>query len=108
MKQKDEDIIGIVTHIVSEYEKATLNGHYELLKDYKQGLFIDDDVNEEIELYEETTAKVGDPTFDPSKNIEQLTTAVPAMADEIRHVAIKPSTTNRSLGKPPESEKVAK
>lgn len=36
MKQKDEDIIGIITHIVSEYEKATLNGHYELLKEYKQ------------------------------------------------------------------------
>ncbi|GMN59430.1 hypothetical protein TIFTF001_028527 [Ficus carica] len=101
VKQKDEDITRIVTRIIGEYEKATLKDRYELLKEYKQGLLIDNDVDEEIELYEETTTEAGVPTSAPSKNIEQLTTTVPATAEEIRPV-------DGSTGEPPKSEKAVK
>ena len=108
VKQKDADITGLVAHVVGEYKMATLKARYELLKEYKQGLLIDTDVEEEIELYEEATAEARAPTSTPCKNIEQLTTAVPSTVDEIRPVTVKPSTTDRSIGEPRESEKVVK
>ncbi|GMN70229.1 hypothetical protein TIFTF001_039272 [Ficus carica] len=45
-------MLGLVTRIVGEYEKATLKARYELLKEYKQGLLVDANVVEEIKLYE--------------------------------------------------------
>ncbi|GMN64925.1 hypothetical protein TIFTF001_033998 [Ficus carica] len=54
IKQKDGDIVGIVACIVGEHEKAILKARYELLKEYKQGFFVDVDVVEEIKLYEES------------------------------------------------------
>lgn len=35
IKQKDKDIVGFVTHIIGEYEKATFKARYELLNEYK-------------------------------------------------------------------------
>ena len=42
------------TQIMEAFEKATLKARYDLLKEYKQGLLVDVDVDEEIELYEDT------------------------------------------------------
>ena len=43
----------LVEQMLGFHERATMKARYELLKDYKQGLLIDAEVDEEIELYEE-------------------------------------------------------
>ncbi|GMN23096.1 hypothetical protein TIFTF001_049066 [Ficus carica] len=35
IKQKNEDITGLITRIVGEYDNLTLKAHYKLLKEYK-------------------------------------------------------------------------
>ncbi|GMN49580.1 hypothetical protein TIFTF001_018746 [Ficus carica] len=108
IKQKDEDIVGLVTRIVGKYEKATLKAHYELLKEYKQGLLVDADIAEKIELYKESIAKAEALTSAPNTNVEPPTAVIPASTDEINPVAFKPSTTDGPIEDPPKSEKVAK
>ena len=49
-------LLALLTHM----RKATLKAHYDLLKEYKQGLLVDADLEEEIELYEETLVEVGE------------------------------------------------
>ena len=77
IKQKDEDIVGLVTQIMGEYQKTTLKAHYKLLKEYKQGLLVDVDVIDEIELYEESLAEVESLTSASRKNTKPLASVVP-------------------------------
>lgn len=107
IKQKDEDIAGLVTRIIGEYEKATFKARCELLKEYKQGLLVDVDVDEEIELYVESIAVAGAPTSAPSTSV-QPATAVCTMEDEISPVVLEPSTTDGPRDEPLVFEKVAK
>ncbi|GMN61291.1 hypothetical protein TIFTF001_030442 [Ficus carica] len=100
VKQKDVDILRLVTRIVGEYERATLKAHYELLKEYRRGLLVNADVDEEIELFEESTAEVGDPPSAPSSSIEQVATVAPT-ADEPRHVAVERYSFDGPNGNPP-------
>ncbi|GMN19240.1 hypothetical protein TIFTF001_045151 [Ficus carica] len=65
VKQKDADNSVLIARIVDAYKKATLKARYDLLKEYKQGLLVDADVEEEIELYEESLAEVGDSSSTP-------------------------------------------
>ena len=53
------DNSALVAQIVDAFEKATLKARYDLLKEYKQGLLVDAEVDEDIELYEDTLDKVG-------------------------------------------------
>ena len=48
VKQKEADDFVLIARIVGEYERASLKAHYELLKEYKQCLLIDAEVDEEI------------------------------------------------------------
>ncbi|GMN55243.1 hypothetical protein TIFTF001_024376 [Ficus carica] len=57
IKTLEADNSVLVTQIVDAYEKATLKARYDLLKEYKQGLLVDADVDEELELYEDSLAK---------------------------------------------------
>ncbi|GMN47401.1 hypothetical protein TIFTF001_016571 [Ficus carica] len=49
----------LAVQILDAYEKATLKARYDLLKEYKQGLIVDAEVDEEIELYEEFLDEAG-------------------------------------------------
>ncbi|GMN65352.1 hypothetical protein TIFTF001_034417 [Ficus carica] len=49
----------LVAKIVDAYEKSTLKARYDLLKEYKQGLLVDAEVDDEIELYKDTLDKAG-------------------------------------------------
>ena len=42
----------LVTKIEDAYERATVKARYDLLKDYKQGLLVEAEIDEEIEVYE--------------------------------------------------------
>ena len=90
LKQKDEDIAGIITHIVGEYEKATLKARYKILKEYKQGLLVDANVVEEIKLYEESFAKAKASTSAPRMTIEPPSSVVPLITDELNPAVCKP------------------
>ncbi|GMN59016.1 hypothetical protein TIFTF001_028107 [Ficus carica] len=49
----------LVAQIVNAYKKAILKARYDLLKEYKQGLLVDAEVDDEIELYEDTLDEAG-------------------------------------------------
>ncbi|GMN67951.1 hypothetical protein TIFTF001_037011 [Ficus carica] len=106
MKQKDSDIEELVACVVSEYEKATLKARYELLKEYKQGLFVYVNVEEEIELYEESNPEAGAPISTPSTSVKHLVTTASTDANEIKPPAIEPFTSEGHIDDPLESKKV--
>ncbi|GMN47593.1 hypothetical protein TIFTF001_016757 [Ficus carica] len=58
LQQKEADN-SVLARIIDAYERATLKARYDLLKEYKQGLLVDADVEEEIELYEDSLAEAG-------------------------------------------------
>ena len=91
VKQKDTNNQVLITRIVGEYNRATLKARYELLKEYKQGLLIDAEVDEEIELFEESLAETGDSLSVPNTSIESVAIAAPT-ASEPRPVAVEPPT----------------
>ncbi|GMN26889.1 hypothetical protein TIFTF001_040928 [Ficus carica] len=66
IKTLEDDNSALVTQIVDAYEKATLKAHYDLLKEYKQGLLVDADVEEEIELYEDSPAEAEESSSAPA------------------------------------------
>ncbi|GMN54938.1 hypothetical protein TIFTF001_024056 [Ficus carica] len=53
IKSLEADNSTLVAKIVDAYGKVTLKTRYDLLKEYKQGLIVDADVDDEIELYED-------------------------------------------------------
>ena len=55
----EADRSSLIIQIKDAFEKATLKARYDLLKEYKQGLLVDAEVDEEIELYEETFDEAG-------------------------------------------------
>lgn len=71
MKQKDADITGLVARVVGEYKRATLKVRYELLKEYKQGLLVDTDIEMEIELFEESIAEASVQTSAPVQDLNR-------------------------------------
>ena len=66
VKTLEADNSTLVAQIVEAYEKATLKARYDLLKEYKQGLLVDADVDDEIELCEDSLAEVGGSSFVPA------------------------------------------
>lgn len=54
IKLKDANITGLIARMANEYSKATFKACYKLLKVYKQGLFVEGDVDEKILLHEES------------------------------------------------------
>ena len=78
------------------------------MKEYKQGLLVDTDVEEEIELYKESIAEAKAPTSGPSTSVEQLATAAPTTANEIRPFAVNPFTSDGPINDPLEFEKTVK
>ena len=107
VKQKEADNVVLVTRIIDEYERATLNARYELLKEYKQGLLIDAEVDEEIELFEESAIEVGDPSSAPITSIEQVNTVALATASDLTPLAVEPPISDDPKGDPPAFEKTA-
>ena len=59
----------LVAQIMDAFEKATLKAQYDLLKEYKQGLLVDADVDEEIELYEDTLDDAGCSSSTPAEGV---------------------------------------
>ena len=75
----------LVADIVNEYSRATLKARYDLLKEYKQGLLVDADIDEEIELYEESQEESA-PTDKPvpaTNNEEPVFVEPPATVDPL-------------------------
>ncbi|GMN20599.1 hypothetical protein TIFTF001_034364 [Ficus carica] len=71
VRRFDEAQAKIKITILDAFEKATLKPRYDLLKEYRQGLLVDAEVDEEIELYEDTLDDAGCSSYAP---IEALPT----------------------------------
>ncbi|GMN25906.1 hypothetical protein TIFTF001_046000 [Ficus carica] len=74
----------LVADIVNEYSRATLKARYDLLKEYKQGLLVDAEVDEEIELYEESLDEAGTSSSAPTQESNEprtLNVELPVQAD---------------------------
>ena len=65
LKHKEADNSVLIARIVDAYERATFKAHYDILKEYKKGLLVDADVEEEIELFEDSLAEAGDSSSAP-------------------------------------------
>ncbi|GMN58182.1 hypothetical protein TIFTF001_027287 [Ficus carica] len=59
IKTLEADNSELIAGIKDAYERATLKARYDLLKEYKQGLIVDAEVDEEIELYEDSLDETG-------------------------------------------------
>ncbi|GMN45104.1 hypothetical protein TIFTF001_014289 [Ficus carica] len=66
LKDKEADNSMLFTRIVDAYERVTLKARYDLLKEYKQGLLVDADIEEEIELYEDSLSEAGGSSSAPA------------------------------------------
>ena len=77
------DNAALVARIVDAYKKATLKAHYDMLKEYKQGLLIDADVDEKIEIYEDSLTEAGASSSAPA-------TAIRPTSNEPRPIPIEP------------------
>ncbi|GMN33542.1 hypothetical protein TIFTF001_044809 [Ficus carica] len=82
---KDVDIIGLVTRIMGEHEKANLK----------------------IELYEESLAEAEASTSAPRTTVEPPTLTVPSTIDELNPVTFKPQTIKKPRDDPLDTEKAA-
>ncbi|GMN71569.1 hypothetical protein TIFTF001_054118 [Ficus carica] len=89
IEQKEGDIAGLITRTVGEYEKATFKARYELLKEYKQGLLVDVDAAEEIELNKKSLAEAEASTSAPRTTVEPSTSAVSSTTDKLNPAAFK-------------------
>ena len=59
IKTLEADNFALVAQIMDAFEKATLKARYDVLKEYKQGPLVDAEVDEEIELYEDSPDEAG-------------------------------------------------
>jgi chromosome segregation ATPase len=64
----EADKSSLVIQIKDAFEKATLKARYDLLKEYKRGLLVDAEVDEEIELYEEGPDEAGCSSAAPAED----------------------------------------
>lgn len=94
INQKDRDI----------YEKATCNAPYEFLKKYKQGLFLDANVAEEIEFYNESLVKDDASTSALRTIIEAPTSTATSTIDEPNPTTFKPRITYEPKEDPTNTE----
>ncbi|GMN69678.1 hypothetical protein TIFTF001_038725 [Ficus carica] len=53
IKSLEAENAALATQILDSFEKATIKARYDLLKEYKQGLFVEAEIDKEIELYED-------------------------------------------------------
>ncbi|GMN36613.1 hypothetical protein TIFTF001_042474 [Ficus carica] len=51
IKSLEAENAALATQILDAFEKATIKARYDLLKEFKQGLFVEAEIDEEIELY---------------------------------------------------------
>ena len=65
----EADRSSLIIQIKDAFEKATLKARYDLLKEYKQGLLVDAEVDEEIELYEEGPDEAGCSSTAPAEGV---------------------------------------
>ena len=65
----EADRSSLVIQIEDAFEKATLKARYDLLKQYKQGLLVDAEVDEEIELYEDVPDEAGCSSAAPTEDV---------------------------------------
>ncbi|GMN25492.1 hypothetical protein TIFTF001_043900 [Ficus carica] len=92
----------LVPRVVGEYERTTLKARYELLKEYKQGLLVDTNVEEEIELFEESITEADVQTSAPITSFEQVATAASTIVNGTKLIGIKPPTVDEPRSDPPE------
>ncbi|GMN51390.1 hypothetical protein TIFTF001_020552 [Ficus carica] len=59
IQKLEADNSALVAQITDAFENATLKARYDLLKEYKQGFLVDAEVDDEIELYEDTLDEAG-------------------------------------------------
>ncbi|GMN55639.1 hypothetical protein TIFTF001_024758 [Ficus carica] len=81
------DNSALVAQIVDAYEKAILRARYDIHKEYKQGLLVGADVDDEIELYEDTLDEAGCSSSAPAEG------AVPT-SNEQDTIGVKPPANN--------------
>ena len=65
----EADRFSLIIQIKDAFEKATLKARYDLLKKYKQGLLVDAEVDEEIELYEDVPDEAGCSSAAPTEGV---------------------------------------
>ncbi|GMN22645.1 hypothetical protein TIFTF001_040303 [Ficus carica] len=82
----------LVADIVNEYSRATLKARYDLLKEYKQGLLVDAEVDEEIELYEESLDEAGTSSSAPAQESNEPRTSNIELPVQAIPSSIEPST----------------
>ncbi|GMN59514.1 hypothetical protein TIFTF001_028615 [Ficus carica] len=99
------ELAGPAADVVGEYDKATLKARYELLKEYKQGLLIKGDVDEEIELYKESLAEAEASSSAMKMNIESQAPAVRSTINEPDPAASEPRATDEPKDASTEIEK---
>ncbi|GMN66528.1 hypothetical protein TIFTF001_035597 [Ficus carica] len=86
--------------------RATLKASYELLKEYKQGILVDAEVDEEIELFEESITEPRDPSSAPIMSIKKVDKVAPAIASDLMPLAVEPPTSDDPKDDPPASKKM--
>ena len=57
----------LATQILDAFERATIKARYDLLKQYKQGLFVDAEIEEELDLWKD---EFEGPSSAPATSIE--------------------------------------
>ncbi|GMN48554.1 hypothetical protein TIFTF001_017719 [Ficus carica] len=93
LKQKEANNFVLVARIINAYERATLKARYDLLKEYKKGLLVDTDVEEEIELFEDSLAEAEDSSSAP------IAAAAPTSNEPVPTPVEPPSSVDPSEGR---------
>ncbi|GMN23839.1 hypothetical protein TIFTF001_040502 [Ficus carica] len=86
LKQKEADNSVLVACIVDAYERATLKARNDLLKKFRQGLLVDVEVEEEIEMYKDYVAEAGDSLSAPVTAAPTVNEPEPVIAEPLSNV----------------------
>ena len=87
IRSLEADNSALAAQILDAFEKATLKARFDILKDYKKGLLVEAEVDEEIELYEDMFDEVGCSSAapagvtEPASNVEPTGIDPPAAVD---------------------------
>ncbi|GMN51349.1 hypothetical protein TIFTF001_020506 [Ficus carica] len=73
---------------------------FDKAKEHKQRLLVDTDVDDEIELFEESVTEAGEPSSAPITSIEHVSTVAPT-TNEPGPIAVEPLTFDGPSGNPP-------
>ncbi|GMN62715.1 hypothetical protein TIFTF001_031796 [Ficus carica] len=79
----------LATQILDAFEKATIKARYDLLKQYKQGLFVDAEIEEELDVWKdefEGPSSAPAITIEPTSNDTGKSGVEPPAHEELQEV----------------------